>query len=154
MPHRPVSAVMQEQLVTLRPEMSARDAERIFAEHRIGGAPVVDDARRVLGVLSQSDLVRLDAARPSTASAGAFFSDVADYAELGALPADETLVRVDALMSRDVLSIGPDEPLREAARRMRESGVHRLLVIEDGILRGLVSSLDLLLALEEAPAPR
>ena len=149
MPRRPVRAVMQREVVTLRAETSARDAERMFAEHRISGAPVVDDAGRVLGVLSQSDLARLEAQRPSAASTGAFFSDVDDYRELAALPAAQSLVRVDTLMRRDVLSIEPDAPLQEAARRMREHRVHRLLVVEGGELRGVVSAFDLLVAVAE-----
>src|SRR5690606_30576364 len=100
MPRRPVRDVMQTDVVTLRPDMSAREAARVLAAHRIGGAPVVDEARRAVGVLSQSDLARLEADRPSTAAAGAFFSDVDDYRDLAALPADESLVRVDALMGR------------------------------------------------------
>ena len=153
MPHRPVRAVMQSRIVTLRPDMSARDAERILAEHRLTGAPVVDDDQRVLGVVSQSDLVRLDARPPSTATTGAFFSDVGAYDDLGRLPADESMVRLETLMSRKVLAVTPEDPLTRAARLMRQHGVHRLLVIEDGTLRGIVSSLDLLIAIEEARAP-
>lgn len=149
MPRRPVRDVMQRQVVTLRPEMSAREAERVLVGHRIGGAPVVDDAGRVVGVLTQSDLVRLDAEPPSAAAAGAFFSDVADYRDLATLPAGEHLVPVASVMSRDVLSIAPDASLEEAARRMRERRVHRLLVIEDGVLRGVVSALDLLVAIDD-----
>lgn len=149
MPHRPVRDVMETEVVTLRPEMSARDAARVLAEHRIGGAPVVDEQRRVLGVLSQSDLARLEADRPSAAAAGAFFSDVEDYRDLAVLPADESLVRVDAVMQRDVLSVPPDATLQEAAQRMRAQRIHRLLVLEDGRLRGLVSALDLLIAVDE-----
>ena len=149
MPHRPVRDVMETEVVTLRPEMSARDAARVLAEHRIGGAPVVDEQRRVLGVLSQSDLARLEADRPSAAAAGAFFSDVEDYRDLAVLPADESLVRVDAVMQRDVLSVPPAATLQEAAQRMRAQRIHRLLVLEDGRLRGLVSALDLLIAVDE-----
>lgn len=149
MPRRPVRAVMQPEVVTLSPEMSAREAERVLAEHRIGGAPVVDEQRRVLGVLSQSDLVRFDAERPSAAAVGAFYSDLDEYRDIAALPADESLVRVEQLMRRSVLSIGPDAPLREAAERMRQHRVHRLLVVEGGVLRGVVSALDLLIAVDQ-----
>jgi CBS domain-containing protein len=140
---------MQREVVTLRPEMSAREAERVLAEHRIGGAPVVDEAGRLVGVLTQSDLVRLDAERPTTAAAGAFFSDVEDYRDIATLPADESLVPVSQVMSARVLSIPPEATLEEAARRMREHRVHRLLVVEGGELRGLVSAYDLLVALAE-----
>lgn len=149
MPRRPVRSVMQSEVIALRPEMTAREAERVLARHRLGGAPVVDDRRRVLGVLSQSDLVRFDADRPSTAATGAFFTDVEDYRDLAALPADESLVTVAQIMSRDVLAVAPEASLAEAARLMREHRVHRLLVLEDGVLCGLVSALDLLVAVDQ-----
>lgn len=149
MPRRPVRNLMQTEVVTLRADMSARDAERVLTEHRIGGAPVVDESGRVLGVLSQSDLVRLDAAPPSTGAAGAFFSDVDEYRDLAALPADESLVPVTRVMSTKVLAVAPDASAREAAHLMREHRVHRLLVVEGGVLRGVVSALDLLIAVEE-----
>jgi len=149
MPQRPVKAVMKRDVVTLRPEMTARDAERVLAEHRIGGAPVIDDEGRLLGVVSQSDLVRLDAAPPSAASAGAFFTDVSDYRDLERIPANESLVRVAEILQPRVLAIPPDAPLAEAAARMREHRVHRLLVIgDDRRLCGVVSAIDLLVALE------
>ena len=149
MPDRPVHAVMQREVVTLRPEMSAREAERLLASHHVGGAPVVDEHGRLVGVLSQSDLVRLDADPPSTGATGVFTTDVDDYREIASLPADESLVSVARVMSRDPLTIEPNATLREAARRMRDHGVHRLLVVEDGRLRGVVSAFDLLVALED-----
>jgi CBS domain-containing protein len=52
-------------------------------------------------------------------------------------------LRVRDVMIRDVIHVAPDAPLREAARRMTESRVHRVLVIESGALVGLLSALDL-----------
>jgi CBS domain-containing protein len=140
---------MQREVVTLRPGTSAHDAERTFAAHRIAGAPVVDDGGRVVGVLSQSDLARLENQRPSASAAGAFFSDVDEYRDLAALPAAGSVVRIDTLMQREVLAIAPEASLQEAAQRMREHRVHRLLVVEDGALRGVVSAFDLLVAVAE-----
>lgn len=53
-------------------------------------------------------------------------------------------------MSRHVLSVAPDAPLTEAARLMRQHRVHRLLVVDGETLCGIVSALDLLIAIEEA----
>lgn len=153
MPHRPVRAVMHTAVVTLAPDQTAREAEQVLARHRVSGAPVVDAEGRVLGVLSQSDLVRFDADRPSVSAAGTFFSDVDDYRDVGAMPADEGQVRVERIMSRAVISASPDAPLAEVARLLRQRHVHRVLVTENGVLRGIVSALDLLVALEEAAPP-
>lgn len=70
---------MQSEVVTLRSGRSARDAAQLLAAHRLTGAPVVDEMKRVLGVVTQSDLVRLETQPPSTAAAGAFFSNVFSY---------------------------------------------------------------------------
>jgi len=149
MPIRRVSELMNAEVLTLRPEWTAREAERFLAEHRIAGAPVVDADGRLVGVVSQSDLVRGRARPPSTAAVGAFFTDVEEYREIGALPADDALVRVEQLMTRELVGVAPDATPAEAARLMRRHRVHRLLVTERGALRGVLSPLDLLRALEE-----
>lgn len=153
MPHRPVRDVMRSDVVTLRPDQTAREAEQVLARRRVSGAPVVDAEGHVLGVVSQSDLVRFDADPPSVTAAGTFFSDVEEYRDLGAMPADEGQVRVESLMSRSVIAVAPEAPLTEVARLLRERRVHRVLVTEDGRLRGIVSALDLLVAIEEAGGP-
>jgi CBS domain-containing protein len=149
MPIRRVSELMNAEVRTLRPEWTLREAERFLAEHRIAGAPVVDARGRLLGVVSQSDLVRGRARPPSTAAVGAFFTDVDEYREIGALPADEALILVEQLMTRELVAIGPDASPAEAARVMRRHRVHRLLVTEHGELRGVLSPFDLLRALED-----
>ncbi|HSH76206.1 MAG TPA: CBS domain-containing protein [Longimicrobiales bacterium] len=53
---------------------------------------------------------------------------------------------VGEIMSRTLLSVGPDEDVRLAAQRMSEAGVHRLLVLEGGRLLGVVSASDIVRA--------
>lgn len=53
-------------------------------------------------------------------------------------------------MTRGTLSVHPDAPIPEVARRIREHGVHRLLVVEDGRLAGILSTFDLMTLLESA----
>jgi predicted transcriptional regulator len=56
---------------------------------------------------------------------------------------------VQEAMSRRLWSIGPDVPVREAARRMEEADVHRLLVTREGRLLGLVTTADITRAVAE-----
>lgn len=60
--------------------------------------------------------------------------------------------RVTEAMTRQVIAIGPDASLREAARTMTDAGVHRLLVMEDGDLRGIVTTTDIVRAVAESSA--
>jgi CBS domain-containing protein len=151
MSDRLVSDVMQRKVVTLRAGASVREAESLLAHHRIGGAPVVAAADRVLGIVTQTDLVRFHTHRPTASEIGAFWTDDEGYDELAEICASDALVKVEQLMTRDVLGIAPGASLREAAHLMREHHIHRLLVIEDGVLRGIITTFDLLRAVDETP---
>lgn len=141
-----VGDLMNPNVVCLRPEMTVREAESLFSERRITGAPVVDESGQPVGVVSQHDLIRHQSGRATAGSTGRFYTDVEDYRDLASAPVDVSATPVSRLMTRDVLSVERDAPAAVAARRMRERRVHRLLVVHEGLLVGIVSSLDLLAA--------
>ncbi len=71
-----------------------------------------------------------------------------EYQDLAQVPIEHHNQPVEEAMTREVLTVTPDTDVWEAARLLREHRVHRLLVVEDSKLVGLVSALDLLGALE------
>jgi CBS domain-containing protein len=112
---------------------------------------VVDDDGTVLGVISSLDLVRAvqqeydDAIPPSVP---AYFRD--DRTAL----ADELKDRLGELTAIDaavpeVVSVTPDTPISEVARILREQRIHRVLVLEEGILLGILTTFDLLGLIED-----
>lgn len=137
---------MQTDLLTVSPETSILDIHRMFVEEEIHGAPVVDDDGRLRGVISSLDLLRVVSdetqSDPRTAS---YFQ-----AERWSIPAQlpERLAVLDAadIMTREVVAVSPDMLVGEVARTMREQHVHRVLVIEDKELLGVVTTFDLLRA--------
>lgn len=146
---RRVFELMNPDVVALRPEHSVTEAQQILATRGVSGAPVVDETGRVLGVVSQNDLVR-KATHPDTAeNAGQFFSSIEDYADLGTTPVGASSMRVADLMNKRVYSVNRDTGVAVAANIMRERRIHRLLVTDKGVLVGIVSSLDLLRVVEE-----
>jgi CBS domain-containing protein len=146
---RRVFELMNPDVVALRPEHSVTEAQQILAERRVSGAPVVDDTGRVVGVVSQNDLVR-KATHPDTATqAGHFFSSVEDYADLGSTPVPAGSTRVADVMNKRVYSVNRDTGVAVAANIMRERRIHRLIVTDKGVLVGIVTSLDLLRVVEE-----
>ena len=144
-----VGLLMTEKITCLRPEMSVRQAEEVLAGRRLSGAPVVDEAGRPIGVVSQHDLIAVEADGATAASTGRFYTDVEDYRDLATEPASHADEPIESVMSRDLVTIGRDARVVEAARMMREHRIHRLLVIEEDTLVGIVTSLDLLQAFEE-----
>jgi CBS domain-containing protein len=148
-PRRRVGELMNPDVVSLRPDMTLPEAQEHLAKRSVSGAPVVDARGRVLGVVSQNDLVRR-AAHPGTAAkAGHFFTSVEEYEDLGLTPVVPSSLRVAEVMSRRVYHVARDTGVAIAANIMRERRIHRLLVTDKDVLVGVVTSLDLLRVVEE-----
>lgn len=146
-----VQDVMTRKVVTVRPDTPAPEIARLLVDNRISGVPVVDEAGRVLGVVSEGDLIR----RLESSDDGRRRSW---WLELLASPERraEDYVRAHGRTARDIMTdqvvtIDEQATLAEAARLLEEHHVKRLPVVRDGKLVGLVSRADLLRALALAP---
>lgn len=118
-----VSDVMTHSVVTLLPEMTLAQAAATLSTIGVTGAPVCDQEGRLIGVFSQSDVVKLDG--PIAAEA-----KVADS------------------MTRAVHTVRASDPLQAALGSMAAHGVHRLPVLdEDGHIAGIITPMDLVRAI-------
>ena len=141
---------MNPTVVCVQPEMTVAEVRSLLASRGISGAPVVDDSGKILGVVSQSDLVRRTDQRPTVGESGRFFTSVNEYRDLANLPRDFSDMPIEALMSKEVFTISSDFSAAAGATIMRERKIHRLFVTDKGSLAGVVTALDLLRVLEEA----
>lgn len=143
-PDRPavlrVGDVMTPEPVTLREDTPILVAALTLLRQQIGGVPIVDAGQRVVGVLSESDLLAHEAV---AVAAGA--EDAREAARQRAHTAGDAC-------SRPALTIGPDVPLRQAAALLRDADVSRLVVLEGDQLVGVLSRHDVLKALARSPA--
>ncbi len=153
-----VSDVMQREVLTIRANDTVPRLDELLSRHRISGVPVVADGK-VVGVVSRSDVVRQLEVERSRFEGLSWYLEPFDADErTGEYDAQVSVavanrlgnLQVNELMTKDVLHIAPDASLAAAARCMVEQRVHRLLVMRDGELLGLVSSLDLLRGLAES----
>jgi CBS domain-containing protein len=133
--HWQVSDVMTPEVVTAAEDATIAEIADKMVTHRVSGLPIVDDGHRPVGVVSQADLLPRTAATPPAAG----------RTLRGRRAAKATATSARQLMSTPVLTIGADEPLSAAARKMQHKAVKRLLVTDDaGQLLGIVSRSDLL----------
>jgi CBS domain-containing protein len=148
--------IMQSQVVTVSPDAPLHSTQRLFYEEGIQGAPVVDEQGRVVGMITSTDILRAAAeAAESAASAAGYGRDDLDSSG-GLFPLDsaefqERLqdVTVADFMTEGAVHVAPSTPICEIARIIRENKIHRLLVVENGALRGIVSTFDLVTLLEK-----
>ena len=143
-----VRDIMTEDVFAVARDTSLGTAVRMLSDRAITGAPVIDGEARVVGVISRSDL--FDCYRKSSTPGKPVYFRVTND-ELVILR-DEGPPRagvVDDVMSRFVLSISPDRTVIDAVRLMVADEVHRLLVVEDHRVVGIITSMDVMKALVE-----
>ena len=150
MPRRSISELMNSDVVSARPGMTVAGVRNLLATRGISGAPVVEASGKILGVVSQSDLVRQTEQRTTVGESGRFFTNVDDYRDLANLPRDLSDAPVESVMTKEVYTVPRDSSAAVGASIMRERKVHRLLVTDQGVLVGVVTSLDLLRVVEES----
>jgi CBS domain-containing protein len=143
---------MHENVNTVRPETSLPDLERGFQRERVSGFPVVERDGRLVGIVSRTDVLRqlaleqslgeslVDTRRDDTDE------DWADKSsgEIGRM-VGERMERqcVRDIMRSNVVIAAPGDSLRDVAQLMLRHSVHRVPIVKEGRLVGLISSMDL-----------
>lgn len=141
--------VMTTRVVTVKPESSVREVAQLLLEHRISAVPVVDADGRILGIVSEGDLIgRPEIGTPRRRSwwlawFGGAGEGAAEYVKAHGRHARD-------VMTRGVVSIAEDTPLGEVAQLLEERQIKRVPVVHDEKLVGIVSRADLLRALASA----
>jgi CBS domain-containing protein len=145
---RRVEELMVRDVRTVRADTDVHELEKLLLRERIHGVPVVDGDGKLVGVVSQTDLL---AWHFSTAVDGAtYYQTAGQRPPRGLRIADIKTAPVEEVMSPVVHCICPDQPVTLAAARMIERKVHRLIVVdEDAQVLGIVSATDLLRAVPE-----
>jgi CBS domain-containing protein len=131
--------------VTVRPETTVEEVARLLLAHRINSVPVVDENRRLLGVVTAADLV-YRAADERLQPRESFWKEnfwVSFLDREGNRPGKAEGHTAADVMTRDVHSVAPDDPPVAAARLMADFRLTSLPVIEAGAVVGVISRIDL-----------
>jgi CBS domain-containing protein len=114
----PIADVMPLRLVSVRPDESVQLAIARMLEENVGSVAVVEGSKLV-GIFTERDVLRL-------AGEGASFEDVA----------------VGGVMTREVVTVGPDDDVLDVAHLMGERRIRHLPVVQDGHVLGIVGIRD------------
>jgi CBS domain-containing protein len=146
-----VADIMTREVVSVRPETPVREVAQTMLERRISGVPVVDGDARVLGIVSEGDLIRrpeIETDRPGRGWLSLFVSDeerARDFVKSHGRRARE-------VMTQPAICVTPETALTEAVRLMERHHVKRLAVVEEGRLAGLVTRADVVRAFVARPS--
>ena len=123
-----INDYMDREVPTLAPETRVLDAVDFLLDNKVTGAPVVDSSGALVGIITETDLLKLVTegiqAEPPAAQT------VAEY------------------MTKDVITVTPDVDIYYVAGLFIANRFRRLPVVEEGQLRGVVTSTDMLVFLE------
>jgi CBS domain-containing protein len=136
-----VRDVMTKDVLVLDVKATYQQAVQLMITHRVSGLPVVGQDNKLVGVVTEADLMSKEAfderLRPVDILLSFITGDRRWTGRAAALTAGE-------LMSTEVVTIGPDDEVGTAARRMLQHGIKRLPVVEGGRIVGIVARHDLL----------
>lgn len=144
--------IMTQQVLTIPADATLQEVATLLTTHNISGAPVVDDSGRIIGIISESDLIseaKKRSALPHVAAFGVFM--VPEDALARIYHGGATLL-AEEVMSKRVLSVTPETPIHNVAILLMEEKVNRVPVIDqDGDLVGIITRHDLLRGLFNLP---
>jgi len=116
------SDIMTRKVATIRPEASAQEAAQLLDEKRISGAPVVDADSKIIGIITEADIIS---------------------------KVNRDGLRVADIMSHNVITIGEETPVSEIAALLTERKIKRVPVVREGKLVGIVSRADIVHAVAQ-----
>ena len=118
------SDVMVKDVITVTESMPLKDVARMFVEKKITGAPVVSAEGELVGVISETDIIR------KTTSIGAWSPST-----------------VGQIMTRPAVTVSPDETLQRVCEMMYNRRIHRVVVAEGARIKGILTTMDILRAI-------
>ena len=146
-----VREYMDDDPATVTPDTSAEDVARLLGTHELHGVPVVNEADRCIGIITENDLVMADEEGDL---------HIPHYIELfGGVVFLEPLRRFEGrlhkavaataadMMTPDPITVEADDSARKAARLIADRGHNRLPVLDGGRLVGVITRVDVLGAL-------
>ena len=143
---------MHRDVIAAHPEDSVEDLLRLMRSHELPGVPVIDHSDRVVGIVTEADLVirdeDADLRLPHHIDlfGGVIFLEPIKHYEDRLRRA--FAANVSAMMTRDPVTVAPEDSVRHAARLISERKHNRLPVVDaDGKLLGVVTRVDVLEAL-------
>jgi len=148
-----IKSIMTKKVVTLSPEDTIASASMKMSSAKISGAPVTDEAGKLIGILSEADILRslktnersLHLVYPSLSAISVTFREQITEREASDAYKDIENLKVKEIMTKEVEVVREDEEIRDAIKKMISRGINRLPVVDgENKVIGIVTRGDIL----------
>ncbi len=132
-----IRELMEDKVVTIDCDASVQALEETLTTHKVSGVPVVSGDGRLMGVVSKTDTSQ-------------FRAVCKRQRELGRAPPSPETTQVWEISTPIAITIDAETDVKDGARKMLDHQVHRLIVVDDKEVVGIVSAFDFLRLLTES----
>lgn len=143
--------IMTTDVHTIREDADIKDLAKVFVERKVNAMPVVDSEGKLVGMVSQTDLVEQD--KPLHIPTVISLFDWVLYLESPKKFSEEvrkvTARRVGDICEKDIVTCAPDTPVSAVASLMVDNKVHLVPVVDENGMIGVVARLDIIRTMGE-----
>ena len=144
-----VRDVMTQNVIKVREDADINEVATLLSENRISGLPVVDIQDRVIGMITEADVLAMVGMKK-----GHTFKDVIRHLLGEPLSGPKRSKRLRDVMTKPAITAGPEADIREIALTLDEKRIKRLPVVdEQGKLIGVISRADIVRAIGKNDTP-
>lgn len=133
--------IMTTDVINVHPKDTLHQVSRILAENNTSGAPVVDDIERIVGIVSEHDIVSY---LSTFEDKELDMIDTTELPHLAHIYLQASAKPVEEVMTTEIVTAIPDTKIEILARLMTENNINRVPIVVKGKLVGMVSRIDIL----------
>jgi len=140
--------IMTKDVITVKPESTVEALARLLMDNRISGVPVVDEEKKIIGIVTENDLISKNKRLHIPTIMRLFDA----FILLGSGRMEDEIKKmaatiVDEICTKKVLTIQEDISLEDIATIMAEQHIHLLPVLRDDVVVGIVGKADMVRAM-------
>jgi CBS domain-containing protein len=147
-----IREIMNKDVRSVWPDTSIAEVAKLFAETGFHGAPVVDSENRLIGIVTESDVlnvtktkyVRYNLVYPSIHQFGMEFKEGVAYEEILKAFDEVKHIPVSQIMTKKVVTACPDDLVEDIAPMMVQKKINRIPIVEKGKVVGIVTRGDIM----------
>ncbi|WFD10631.1 CBS domain-containing protein [Tepidibacter hydrothermalis] len=142
--------IMTSNVVVVNQDATIKEIAEIFLKNRIGGVPVVDEENKIVGIISETDIIQ----KEKNVNIPSFINILQGYIFFDSFKEVEEDIRKIAaykardIMSKDVMTVKEDDSVEYVANEMIKKSINRVPVVDDNnYIKGIICRYDLIKAM-------